>query len=368
MRTLSIYNYRHIRVQFILKYEMGESKHMNIYPIIRKINDTPEMVSDRELIYLIKLQVSKANLDNISRTKAYAQFFQEHPEIKWAFLASMVSRNAGWNMCDLEGEWYPKLLSKPFRYQLFLTYERANWLIFQDAFPQLLVYHYMTIVKRNLFHIFPLFHVSQFMVREWQEFFQHKNEERLLFALIVNEQHLIQKPVIENPVFKHRVFKTKLFGLQDSFHYSCVLFPTLAGRLYGSSVSEFRKHEERIKLGKRLASILFTPALFPQFLAFSKHTEPTGSRWEYEQYQINKPFRTTPFLRLTFPVIYHTIENPDTCNWEKYYRVKRKWRLPVLPDKNMDVTDWFEGKQFEMKAFISFEQAIHWRRKQKKHK
>ncbi|MET3696076.1 uncharacterized protein DUF2515 [Bacillus oleivorans] len=339
---------------------------MNIYPFLKKINDDSKTINDGQLIELISDQVKKANLDNISRTKAYAQIFQEHPELKWAFLASMVSRNAGWNMCDLEGEWYPKLLSNPFRYQLFLTYERANWLIFQDAYPQLLVYHYMTIVKRNLFHILPVFHVSQFMVREWQNFFKYKNEERLLFALIVNEQHLIQRPVIENPIFQQRVFKTKLFGLQDSFHYSCVLFPTRTGKLYGSSVSQFRNHRERIKLGKRLASILFSPALLPEFLAFSNDTEPTGSRWDYEQYQDNKKFRTTPFLRAAFPVIQHTIENTDARNWEKYFRISRKWRSAVKPDKDVDLTDWFEGKQFEMKAFISIEQAIQYRKKQKK--
>ncbi|HWO76357.1 MAG TPA: DUF2515 family protein [Bacillus sp. (in: firmicutes)] len=338
---------------------------MNIYPILRKINDSPKTVTDEEIIHLISYQVNQSNLDNISRTKAYAQFFQSHPEIRWAFLASMVSRNTGWNMCDLEGEWHPKLLSKHFRYQLFLTYERANWLIFQDAYPQLLVYHYMTNIKRNLFHILPKFNVSQFMVREWRNFQQNKDEERLLFALIVNEQHLIQRPVIDNPIFKKHVFKTKLFGLQDSFHYSCVLFPTKSGKLYGSSVSQFRNHKERIKLGKRLASILFAPNLLPAFLAFSNETEPTGSRWDYEQYQGKKKFRTTPFLRTTFPVIHHTISDTDSCLWEKYFRVGRNWRSAVLPDKAIDLTDWFEGKQYEMKAFISVEQAFQYRKKQK---
>lgn len=339
---------------------------MNIYPILKKINSQPNLVSNEEWISLIQHQVQKANLDNISRTKAYAKFFKLYPEIKWSFLASMVSRNAGWNMCDLEGEWYPKILSKSFRNQLFLTYERANWLIFQDAYPQLLVYHYMTRYHRNLFHILPQFHVSQFMVCEWERFFRRKNEERLLFALIVNEQHLIQRPVIEDPIFNHRVFKTKAFMLQDLFHFNCVVFPTLSGELYGSSVTHFPNHMERIKLGKRLASILFSPEYFKSFLDFSAETEHTGSRWDYEQYQVTKKFRTSPMLRVTFPIITHQIDVKEDVLWEKYYRVSRHWMDQEKPHKNSRVTDWFEGKQYEMKAFLSIEQAFDYRKNSRK--
>ncbi|UOK59912.1 DUF2515 domain-containing protein [Bacillus sp. OVS6] len=31
-----------------------------------------------------------------------------NPEIRWAFLASMVSRNAGYCMTDLKGTWFQK--------------------------------------------------------------------------------------------------------------------------------------------------------------------------------------------------------------------------------------------------------------------
>lgn len=40
--------------------------------------------------------------DNISRTVFYDQFYLKHKEIVWGYLASFVSRNAGWNMTDLE--------------------------------------------------------------------------------------------------------------------------------------------------------------------------------------------------------------------------------------------------------------------------
>lgn len=76
-------------------------------------------ISEQDLIKLITIETSKNNVDNISRTNAYFEFFLNYPEIKWAFLASMVSRNAGWNMCDLEGKWLSSILSKQARKELF---------------------------------------------------------------------------------------------------------------------------------------------------------------------------------------------------------------------------------------------------------
>ena len=102
-------------------------------PILLKVVVT---LIEKQLLNTIKRLTKKGNRDNISRTKAYEYFFRKYPEIKWALLAGLVSRNAGWNMCDLEGGLLSHLLTKRFRRQLFLTYEEANWRIFQDAYPQ----------------------------------------------------------------------------------------------------------------------------------------------------------------------------------------------------------------------------------------
>lgn len=112
--------------------------------------------SEQALLTAIKKTTDKLNIDNISRTQAYATFYHRYPEVKWAFLASMVSRNAGWNMCDLQGKNMKKALSKQTRDLLFLTYERANWLIFKDVFPQLLLY---AVSRKNMsltFIYFPI--------------------------------------------------------------------------------------------------------------------------------------------------------------------------------------------------------------------
>jgi hypothetical protein len=116
--------------------------------------------SEQALLTAIKKTTDKLNIDNISRTQAYATFYHRYPEVKWAFLASMVSRNAGWNMCDLQGKNMKKALSKQTRDLLFLTYERANWLIFKDVFPQLLLYAVSRKKHVSYVHLLPYLNVS----------------------------------------------------------------------------------------------------------------------------------------------------------------------------------------------------------------
>lgn len=91
------------------------------------------------LIQVIFIATLKGNNDNISRTAQYGKYYFQHPEIKWSLLAHFVSRNAGWNMTDLKNPLYSSLFHEEFRHRLFMTFERANWLIFQDAYPQLLI-------------------------------------------------------------------------------------------------------------------------------------------------------------------------------------------------------------------------------------
>ena len=58
---------------------------------------------ERALVQQIQDQTKNLNKNNVTRTKAYLEFYNRHPEIHWAFLGHMVSRNGGWNMTDLKG-------------------------------------------------------------------------------------------------------------------------------------------------------------------------------------------------------------------------------------------------------------------------
>ena len=98
-------------------------------------------------------------MDNISRTQSYQEYYLRNSEIRWAFLASMVSRNAGWNMTDLEGRYYATVLPRTVKnIYLFCTNRLIDY--FLDAFPQLLLYEESKKRRAPLFHLLQYFNVS----------------------------------------------------------------------------------------------------------------------------------------------------------------------------------------------------------------
>ncbi|MBM7654884.1 DUF2515 family protein [Neobacillus cucumis] len=314
-------------------------------------------IQEQTIIRQIVSETNKRNVDNISRTDAYFKYFKNHPDIIWSFLASMVSRNGGWNMCDLEGDIFPKLIEPQIRKKLFLTYERANWLIFHDVFPQLMLYHYSSELKRPMFHLLRYFNISAFIQKEWYRYWKENDKKRLTTALIINEQNVIQTPVIEHPVYRRKVFNSFLFYLQDWLHFSCVLFPTCGGEVYGASVNGFKSLSKRINLGKRLASILSHPRLFPYFFEFAERTPHTGSRFDYEQYFKIKTGRKTPLLRTTFPVIAH--HQHQYQDWSKKRVVLPAWLyLPAHHHHTIHLTDWYYEKSNQLHLLLSLKQSL----------
>lgn len=311
---------------------------------------------DIKIIKYINEIVKKGNVDNISRTNYYEHFFTRNPEIEWAFLASMVSRNAGWNMTDLNGLWFSQILSKKLREQFFFTYERANWLIFSDAFPQLMLYEISKQERSSFFHLLEYFYVSSFMQKEWQLFWHKKDRKRLMTALIINEQNIIQKPVVQHRIYKKKVFHSLPYLFQDWLHYSCVLFPTVQGELYGFSVHDFTNVKERIQLGKRLSWLLFHPDHYLEFRTFSSQTEHTGSRYDYEQYFVKKRGRDTPFLRMVYPIVEHN--RHDFSDWFKESMRVEKWFRPITIPKKYHITSWYLKKQKHIHASIMLEEVV----------
>ena len=306
------------------------------------------------IIEKIKAETSTLNIDNISRTKAYASFYDCNKEIPWSFLASMVSRNAGWNMTDLEGRWFPYILHQSYRDLLFMTYERANWSIFLDAFPQLLLYEHSKRINKPLFYLLQGFSVSTYMEVEWELYWKSRNKERLMTSQIINEQNVIQKPIIEHPFFHEKVFSSLLYKLQDWFHFNSVFFPSREGELYGFSVHDFQKLDQRIELGKRLAYLLFNEKYYQSFYQFSQKTEHTGSRYDYEQYLSIMKRRDTPFLRTTYPIIMH--HRQDTKDWLLIRKLKNKWYKPTTSISQYHLTEWYRKKQHQLHQAIKIEQ------------
>jgi hypothetical protein len=242
-------------------------------------------IEDEKRLNKIKQTTHFLNKNNVTRTKAYIDFYKRHPEIHWAFLAHMVSRNGGWNMTDLKGGFLSRLLSKKESNAFFNFLERSNWLIFQDAYPQFLVYEESKRSGKNLFYYLPHLHVSTFMETMWNHFWNEADSYLLTISLIINEQNYLESRVLKNQTFQKNIFNTVEFKLQDFLALSHILFPyTKNGKmkLIGQTLHQFESLHERILLGKRLYNILFYDAeRLHSIEKWAKEHPHSGSRMDY---------------------------------------------------------------------------------------
>ena len=246
---------------------------------------------DKNIIHQINNYTNQSNLNNVTRTKAYLDFYNRHPEIHWAFLGHMVSRNGGWNMTDLKGGLLSRLLTKKEVESFFIFLERGNWLIFQDAYPQFLVYEESKKRGKNLFYLLSHLHVSTFMETLWNHFWSEQDSYLLAISLIINEQSYLESRVIKNPIYQKAVFQTLEFKLQDLLSMNHILLPyEVDGKLQlsGQTLHHFKNLHERILLGKRLYHLLFRNIqqlkITEQWANLHPHT---GSRKDYWPHLFN---------------------------------------------------------------------------------
>lgn len=275
---------RFARLLHLLKQKQKEQPPSSLY------EDT--LPSDeRALLHTVRFATKAANRNNITRTKAYYEFYRRQPEIHWALLAHLVSRNAGWNMTDLHGEWLTRLLSREQRQDFFSFLERGNWLIFQDAFPQLLLYEAGKKQQRNFSHLLPYLGVSRFIETIWEEFLHTKDSHLLTVGLIINEQSYIEERVIQHVRYRKTVLQTLDFVLQDVLGLNHILFPRQASTtvntkmacpLCGCCVHHFDSLRKRILMGKQLYITLFgQPVALDEVLRWADSHPHTGSRSDY---------------------------------------------------------------------------------------
>jgi hypothetical protein len=248
--------------------------------------DPSQLQGEERLLYeRIRRAVNKHNRNNITRTAAYYEVYKRSPELHWALLAHMVSRNGGYNMTDLRGELIGRVMEEGEAEQFFQFLERANWLIFGDAYPQLLLYEESRKRGKPLFHLLPCFGVSRFMSVIWQRFFVTGDSALLTLALIVNEQNFIEHRVVQHVKYKP-VVESFEFQAQTYLNLTQVVFPfqTRQNRieLAGVVVDTFLSLAERIDTGRRLYAILFgKQEVLEGVLRFADATPHTGSRADY---------------------------------------------------------------------------------------
>jgi hypothetical protein len=260
---------------------------------------------EQKIIKRIKTETAYKNVNNIARTRSYLEYYRQFPEIHWAFLGHMVSRNGGWNMTDFKGDLLSKLLSIDEQNNFFTFLERGNWLIFHDVFPQLLLYQESVKRKTNLFYLLPCFGVSLFMEVIWNHFFKNGDKYLLAIALVINEQSYLEKRVIQNPYYKNTVLETLEFKLQDLLSLNQILFPYTEReeiKVIGQTIHQFASLHDRILLGKRLYQLLFNRENFPKFFKWASQKPHTGSRKDYWPKlfnDINETIPGNPFKRRT---------------------------------------------------------------------
>jgi hypothetical protein len=268
--------------------ELGPLKSLLQHRLENHSNQGQALTKEEKLIInQIRMQAKVAGRNNVTRTMAYADFYQQYPDIHWAYLAHMVSRNGGWNMTDLKGDMLPRLLSSKEIEDFFTLLERCNWLIFQDAFPQLVLYAESKRRQQPLFHLLPHLNVSVFMEVIWNWFWKHSDSRLLSHALIMNEQNYIESRVIQRSFYQENVFQQAEFKTQALLHFNHVLFPywdqkTKKVRLAGAIVEDFGDLKARIKVGKRLYALLFEVKEVAQGVRdWSAHMVHSGSRADY---------------------------------------------------------------------------------------
>ncbi|MGP4074305.1 DUF2515 domain-containing protein [Halobacillus sp. K22] len=268
-----------------------------------KLKENPTSIPTTEesrLILDIRDQTKTKNRNNVTRTTAYQEYFTFHPEVHWALLAHLVSRNAGWNMTDLKGEFLPRLLTPKEQIDFYLFLERGNWLIFQDAYPQLLLYEASKKKNIPLFHLLPHLNVSPFMESFWMHFWNNHSSSLLTTALIVNEQNYIESRVIRNEQYQKNVLDTVLFRLQDVFDLNHILIPYQTPgikktNLIGGTVHHFSSLEDRILLGKKLYLDLYSiKSRLNQIITWTEQYPHTGSRHDYWPLLFTKVKNTAP--------------------------------------------------------------------------
>ncbi|MHA0856679.1 DUF2515 family protein [Paenibacillus sp. CMAA1364] len=276
---------------------------------------------DHRIILDIQMATKAANRSNITRTQAYLECYESYPELHWALLAHMVSRNGGWNMTDLKGGLMANLTSPSLRDDLYRMLERCNALIFQDAYPQLQLYMHSKHIGSSLFHLLPQFHVSNFMHSFWNHFWLDRNSALLAVGLIINEQHYIEDRVIQLPYFQKQVFQSTAYTMNHLAHVNQVIFPlnsnndTFSGPehqlqtpsgLVGLVLENFKNISERINIGKSLYGLLFGyDDILRQVTLYATNMTHQGSRSEYwpnlfttdQQKAMNSPTESSQLLQ-----------------------------------------------------------------------
>ncbi|MFD2702864.1 DUF2515 family protein [Paenibacillus shunpengii] len=273
-----------VQIQQQLEHMMASVRTSGVQTAsLRSSQLDPYSVEELELVQEIKELTKYHNRSNISRTAAYLACYKSYPELHWALLAHFVSRNGGYNMTDLHSGLLKTILNDQEKERVYLLLERCNALIFQDAYPQLLLYMKSKEKGRSYFHLLSEFHISSFMVPFWEHFWLNRDSALLTVGLIINEQNYIEYRVIRNSFYQHHVTSTLSFRSHEIAGLNHIVIPLgINEELVGLTLSNFSKVHERIAFGKNLYALLFGhEQVLDRAAAYAYAVPHEGSRSEY---------------------------------------------------------------------------------------
>lgn len=320
---------------------------------------------DIELMDNIKTETDKNNLNNVTRTNAYLHFFDNNREVHWALLAHVVSRNGGWNMTDLKGEAISGLLSFREKELFFSFLEKSNFLIFHDAYQQLLLYEHSKKIGKPLFHLLNKFGISSFMRAVWEVFWKDKNSKMLTLSLIINEQHFIEKRIIQNPFYVEHVIKSIPFQLQEKLGFTNVLIPYYTGesiQLAGTTVSQFDNITKRIHIGKHLYSLLFyVEEVQRGTLKYVKEQDHTGSRADFFPSIFTRTIDNSK--KIYSPPLHEAWKNsthklPDKDDWFQSFEKVFPYYSPIRIDSPYNITEKYLLSLLKLKSIDTITKAL----------
>jgi hypothetical protein len=260
------------------------------------------MPSIRDAAYLDRLlaEIDHRNVDNVARTESYLELYaytRAHPpDLPWVLMAHLVSRNGGYLMTDVASslERGDGVFAQSALEQLFLFLERANFLIFYDAWWHVL--HHLT----GRAHALLVPRVPRFVVEEcWPRYERvaagggvtPEVERRLVQDLVTNEQNFIERRVVHNARFE--AARAIISFVEALGREAPVVMPCTDQRI---RVGGFSRLERRIATGYRIFDdILADAARREEIFHWAREHRHTGSREAYGG-------RSGPTLRRSWPL------------------------------------------------------------------
>lgn len=248
-------------------------------------------------------------------------------------------------MTDLKGELLTKLLSEREKNDFFSFLERGSWLIFQDVYPQFMIYDLSVRSSQEMFHLLPHFQTSAFMETMWRYFWHSGDKSTLAVAMVINEQSYLEKRLIQNHHYKKVVTGTVSFKMYDFLNLNNTIFPygtedkREKASLAGASLRYFTSLHERIMFGKKLYSILFQQEqILSKVLKWAYEHPHTGSRKDYWPDLFNDVNESYP-RSLYKRKVKNCVLRKDA---ERLYSPALKYAWPHTPHVEAESGDWFE--------------------------